>query len=1012
MKRLKSFITFILSILIISSNVTISKANELNLSADFDKILGNVDEKDLNICGFKKLKSEFISDYQTNADTYEHIKTGAKVLVINNGDEEKFFTIGFKTPPVNNSGATHIFEHTTLQGSQKYPIKSMLTKLGSTSMATYFNAATADDFTFYPFGSLNEKDYYNLMNIYLDGIFNPSVLTDENVFKRDGIRIDFKEDKASYNGVVFNEMKNAESNLNSIIYNSIKQTLYPDTYYKYVSGGLPEDIVDLTYEKVIELHNEVYNPSNSFTVLYGDQALTKSLTVLNEYFKNYDKKENSVSIAYQQPFDKLEKYYTTYPVSENDNSSKSILALSYVIPENHSYEDVMTDIILIDLLMMGDTAPLKIAMAKSGITNSLGITTNYMQINQGAISFYTLNIDSKYEDIFVDVIEKTLKEVYDKGFDEAYLKSVFNSYEYNQVSAINGKSKGYNAGLSAISGWIYSDDPTRMMDNRAIFQKLKKNLNSQMFQDTLADLFLNNNYKGLTIINPDEQYQTKKAKILSDKLNLYTSNLTNEQISELQKQTTEFYKWQNTPDSEEALNSIPCLTIEDISTDKKQIEYSEPIDINGAKLIQTYIDTHDISNIVLSFDASTVPQSKLQYLKLLSVMWGNAATENYNKSQLKQYELNFFGEFDSNLDVMNSIDNRYFPRFNITLKSLNLNEQNALILANEIINNSILADKSLIRKVLQEFKLYYEQSLTELSVPTVSYLAEAMTSEQGKLKDFINGYEFYKFVCDTLNHLDRDFEKIVTQLEEAKALILNKNNLVIGYTGIKSNQTKFIKNISPLINNLSNKRNKLQNLKFKDYGEVVAIKTPSSTFSINQIGNLNDLGYDYKGDMAVLSTIISKGYLWDYIRERGGAYHTSFNINPNGNMRFLSYADPNFIETIKVYQNVPLFLSNLNNISQDSLNQYIINSAASIDNSLQDYNLWNYGFNKYITGYDLDIIYDYKAQILNTGIDNICDYSNMFNKLNERAKYIIVGNSEIIEKNKKMFDTIINIYNN
>jgi len=243
------------------------------------------------ISGFFKVKSEYVSDYDTVADTYEHIKTGAKVLVVNNQDEEKFFSIGFKTPPDSDKGTAHIFEHMVLQGSQKYPVKSMLSQLGASSSATYFNAVTSDDFTFYPFGSINEKDFYNLMSIYLDGIFSPIFLTEENVFKRDGIRIDVQDGKAKYNGVVYNEMKNASMNKESILYNSIKKSLYPDTYYKYVSGGVPCSITKLTYEEVVEFYKNTYHPSNSLTVLYGNQNLTASLSMLNEYFKNYEKKQ-------------------------------------------------------------------------------------------------------------------------------------------------------------------------------------------------------------------------------------------------------------------------------------------------------------------------------------------------------------------------------------------------------------------------------------------------------------------------------------------------------------------------------------------------------------------------------------------------------------------------------------------------------------------------------------------------------------------------------------------------
>lgn len=993
-RKFKLFTVFILTLAILTST-------ELILFAQ---------EKYLEIEGFKKIKSEFVSDYQTNADTYEHIKTGAKVLVINNGDEEKFFTIGFKTPPTDNSGATHVFEHTTLQGSKNYPIKSMLTRLGSTSMATYFNAATADDFTFYPFGSLNEKDYYNLMNIYLDGIFYPMVMTDKNVFKRDGVRMDLKDGNISYNGVVYNEMKNSTSNINSILYNSIKQSLYPDTYYKYIAGGEPEAITELTYEKIIQLHDEAYHPSNSLTILYGEQDINKSFTLLNDYFKDFDKKENNFELGYQVPYTGLQKYYADYPVSQDNTSSNSIMSLNYVIPETHDYEQTMVDFILLDLLMSSDTSPLKKAISQSGITNSLGATSNHTQINQGAISFYSMNIDPKYENQFVWVIENALKKIKEEGFEKDYIEAVFNAYEYNQYSSINTKAKGYEAGISAISGWMYNNDATIMMDNKAILAKLKKNLDSEMFETAIDELFLNNNFKSLVIINPNKNFQSEKSKILTNKLNQYAENLTQTEIVQLTNETEEFYKWQNTPDSLEILGILPSLDIKDISNTQKDIEYSSPQNINGATLIQTYIDTNDISNIVLSFDAKTIPQKKLQYLQLMGSLLGDSATKNYSRQKLAQQKLNYLGSFTANLKSIKNIqDESYSPRFDVSIKTLEANEDEALKLVNEILINSNFDDKNLVKKNLQQLKLYYEQSLSELSVPLAQYLSEAMTSEEGRLKDYIEGYEFYNFVTDTLNQIDDNWINILKELEEVRTLVLNKNNLVIGYTNTKDKQDSFVENISSVVNSFSSTKNKKQNLKFKEYGNTIAVTAPTSTLSINQVGSLKDLGFKYNGNMDVLSKVVSKGYLWGYIREQGGAYHAAMNINSNGLIRLLSYADPNFMDTIKVYQNIPLFLENIKDIPQETLDSFIISTASSIDNSLQDYNLWDYGITNYMTGYSLDDIYRRKQQILNTKVKDISNYADMFKKLNSNAKYIVIGNIKTINENSHIFDKIIKL---
>lgn len=1010
-KRLKALIASLVCLIIVSGQLECVFANhtqafyqqQAQLERDFNNLLGQTQTK-LILSGFKKLKTEYLSDYNTNAVTYEHIKSGAQVLVIDNEDEEKFFTIAFKTEPKDDTGANHVFEHTTLQGSKNYPVKSMLTTLGSKSMATFFNAATADDFTFYPFGSINEKDYYNLMRIYLDGIFYPMVLTDENVFKRDGVRLDLVDGKLSYNGVVYNEMKNASSNPKAILYNSIKKSLYPQTYYKYNAGGTPEAIPNLTYADVLKLHRQNYHPSNSLTILYGKQDLIKSLELLNSYFKNFDRQDVAFEVAYQKPFSKLNKYYSTYPVSADNTTAASIMSLNYVIPESHNYEDTMVDLILLDLLMLGSTNSVKQMVLESGLTSSLNISNNSMQVNQGAISFYSMDVDDRYEDVFVQVIESAIKKMKAEGFDKKYIEAVFNAYQYEEITSNIGPSIGYKAGLSAIAGWMYYNNPTTMLNNRQMLNKIKRKLNDKLLNKAIDELFLENNFKSLVVIKPDKNYESKQTKMQEEKINAISEGLSQQQKNIIAEQTNAFYKWQNTPDTEQSLNTLPKLELSDISMDKKTIEYSIPIDIDGAKLIQTYMDTKGVSNILLSFDGSVVPQQQLQYLQLMTYLFGNIPTKNLSMDQLIQQQLICFGNFDVTLECVNK-EEKYYPRYNVSIKTLH--EESALKLTKEILINSNFNDKELVRKILKKIKMNYQNSLSELSVPIAESLAQAMVSEQGKLSDYVQGYEFYKFVVNLQNNLDNNWETILNNIEQARDIVLNANNLVIGYTNTEDQQQNFIKNIKPLIASMGTQQYKKQILKFRDYGDTIAVISKSSTLSVNQVANIKDVGYPYSANMSVLSSIVSKGYLWPSIREKGGAYHTALNINKNGCVRVLSYADPNFIDTIRVYQNIPLFIESLSSIKQKDLDGFIINAAANIDNVLQDYNLWNYGVSNYISSYNLDNIYKQKKQILDTKVEDILKYAQLFKKLNSNSKYVIVGNNKIIIENKQLFDEII-----
>ncbi len=927
--------------------------------------------KDIEIEGFVKRKSEYVSDYNIVADTYEHIKTGAKVLVIDNGDDEKFFTIGFKTPPENNKGTAHVFEHMVLQGSQKYPVKSMLSQIAATSCATYFNAVTSDDFTFYPFGSRNEKDFYNLMNIYLDGIFSPMLLTEEKVFERDGIRIDTFETTTEYNGVVYNEMKNSSMQPENILYNSIKKSLYPDTYYKYISGGNPEDIVDLSYEEVLEFYEKNYHPSNSLTILYGNQDLQKSLELLNSYFKNYKRKE-SISAAYQKPFEKMMEYYGTYPSNEDD----VIMSINYVIPQEHSYEDLLLDLITVEVLM-----------STSEVLQNLQVTTNYTQVNQGAISFYDF-CEREDKENFEERIENGIETIYNEGVEQQYIDAILSNLEYINKTADN---KGYEAGYKAISGWVYNDNPTLMLDDTAIIENISKRIDSSTIQENIKELFLENNYKSLVILEPDENYEVKQLNIVKEKL---VDIIKNSDIQKLKEKTEKFYNWQNESETQEVLDTIPKLTLDDLSEENISIDYSQPLEVGKAKLIQTYIDTEDISNIVLSFSMENMPQESLQYVSLLSKIWGFQKTKNYSKEKLSIELIKNFGEFSTFTEVLNNS-----ARLNINLKTLNSKEKTALKLLEEIMFYTDLNDKEGISLILNNLKQIYEKELTDINSSINLNLASAMTSESGKLRDYLEGYSFYKFVDNLCKKIDNDWEDISNNLEKSKNFILNQEKLVIGYTAPKNKTNKFIKNIKNLVQKIPVIDGVRQIYSFDDYDSTVVIPTQSTTFGIIQTENIRNIGYYYRNDMKVLSAVISKEYLWKEIREKGGAYHTGLSINGDGLVKIISYAVPDLNNAMKVYDGIGGFLQNIEDMDKSKFESYLISINGSIDNNLQKKNLWNYGINNYLKNFSLENVYKAKQDILNTELSDIKKYCEMFEKIKENPKYIIIMNEKLINKN-------------
>ncbi len=621
----------------VAKGVGVTQVKQVQLSSSMSALSTKESlEEGKIISGFKLESKQWIDDVHSTAMIFNHVKSGAKLIYLQNEDENKVFSISFRTPVNDNTGVNHIIEHSVLCGSKEYPVKDPFLIMTKQSLNTFINAFTGADFTMYPVSSKNEKDFDNLMGVYLDAVFYPNISKDPRILKQEGwhYEINSETGELNYNGVVYNEMKGNYSSPQVILSNTINQSLFNDNSYSYESGGNPENIPDLTYEKFIETYKKYYVPSNSSIYLYGKLNIENTLKFMNDnYLSKLPKTNVDTAIKLQKPYERRVEKTGLYPVAK-DGSTENMTYLSsnYVIDKISDVEDVLVFQILQAILLNTEGSPLKKALMESGIgTNAYGSFN--LSTLQPVFSIITDNANESEKYKFKKVIEDTLKEVVKEGFNKELVNSVLTAIEFSLRTQNSNANRGLNYMFNAINCMNYGMSPTEYLEITPALNKIKSKINEGYFEKLIQKYLLDNKYSSLVILKPSSGLNEKKEEALKNKLSAYKASLSESELAKIKKDTEELKRWQGTEDTKENLSKIPTLSRSDLSLKAEEIPTIEKLE-RGIKILSHPIFTDGITYSNLYFDSSKVPQDKVLYLKLLANVLGNVNTEKYDIMQL------------------------------------------------------------------------------------------------------------------------------------------------------------------------------------------------------------------------------------------------------------------------------------------------------------------------------------------------------------------------------------------
>lgn len=964
-----------------------------------------------NYYGFKLLDQYEIREIQSIARVFIHEKSGARLLYLENDDDNKVFSIGFRTPPWDSTGVPHIIEHCVLSGSRKYKTKEPFMDMVKGSLQTFINAMTFSDKTLYPVASRNDKDFFNLMDVYLDAVFYPRIYEDPKIFMQEGWHYELfdKEDPIIYKGVVYNEMQGAYSSPEIILGDEINKALYPDTCYRHSSGGDPDIIPELTYEGFLNFHRRFYHPSNSYIYLYGNGDIEKHLEHIDrDYLSNFDKKDIDSHIDIQKPFKKRKEVIAYYPIlKDEDDKNRSYLSLSFVLGENTQPEIYLMANILSLMLIESEAAPIKKALLQAGIGEDVfSINVGGLQPGFGIVAKHTSN-DKKEQ--FEKIIFDTLNELVVKGIDKKLIEASINIMEYSLREAGNFATKGLVYNMQSLDSWLYDDNPTTHLQYEDTINKFKENIDTGYFEKFIQERLIENTHSALVIIEPKKGLGEEKDKALKKKLADYKDSLNEEEMEELIKQNEELKEMQLSDDSPEAKATIPKLSISDVEP-KAEIIPQEIIKLEDVTLLFHNIFTSKIAYVDFYFDTSMVDEQLIPYINLLSGIIGKVDTQIRDYSELSnEIYINTGGiNFDTNVYIEKDNDEIYYPKFRVKGKAIGDNIHKMMELINEILTQSKIEDESRIKELIQQFKSRIEMNIFNMGHYISSLRVGSYFSPTRKYTEKLKGLDYYWFICDVLENFDNNNQQIMDNLNKVYSDIFNINNLIISFTGDEEDLVLVKDSLPVVVSNLNKEIKETQKYNFLEKRSNEGILSSSNVQYVSKGYNFRKLGYEYNGSMKVLTTILNGDYLHNRIRAQGGAYGAGISIDRTGHITTYSYRDPNLKESIDVYDAMGEYIKNLN-IDKSELTNYIIGTISRLDPAMTPYDKGQLATSRYISHITQEEIQKTREEVLNTKLKDIKAYGDLLDATMKEDYLCVLGNENKIMENKNIFNKLIKL---
>ncbi|PHV71817.1 peptidase M16 [Sporanaerobium hydrogeniformans] len=963
------------------------------------------------IKGYTLVESQYIKEIDSQVDCYSHDKTKAHILVIANEDVHKSFCIGFRTPPHDSTGVAHIIEHSVLCGSRKYPLKDPFVELAKGSLNTYLNAMTYPDKTLYPISSQNDKDFHNLMDVYLDAVFFPNIYKSKEIVMQEGWRyhLEKEDDPIEYKGVVYNEMKGAFSSPEEIAFRFIKSSLFPDTIYKNESGGAPSDIPDLSYEELLAFHKTHYHPSNSYICLYGNSHTEKTLRYIDEeYLSHFNYESPQSCIQLQQPLGEVKTHKAFYSAAEGKENGL-FLSCNFVVGEMTNRELMLGMNVLEYLLLDTPAAPLKKALIAEGIGEDVyGMFQTHLK--QPIFSIVAKNVIPEKRERFYSLIKETLEKLVKEGIPKALISGALQVKEFElREGDSSGYSKGLFYSIAAIKSWIYEASPFVYLKFEKELEILKEGIQTGYFEDLIKTYLLNSQHCTQVELYPKVGLEKEIEEKTTQKLAAYKMQLTSEAIKQLVEETKAFNAFQERVDSEEALHTIPLLTKEDLRREVSYPRY-KVIKKGTTEYIVTPVFTNQIVYMNWYLHLEDIEDGKMPYLGMIVGMLGKLSTKNYSYEALSTTIDEHLGGMEYHIQAISHPDSleKYLPVFLFKSKALIGKVKEQVDLMKEILCETLFEDKNRLLEIIREMKAIMESSLSgEGHRVAYSRLLSHFTGAE-LFEEKTKGLTFYHFVCEIEKEWQLRQDEVVIALQEAYQLLSNKARLIVGLTVDEDQVVKVIKEIERGIEDLKYEALIPLKMHFEQSNCQEALVYPTNVNYVAMGYNFKALGYAYHGSLMMLKSLLSMDYLWNKVRVQNGAYGCFCDFRRSGNMFFVSYRDPYVKETLATYKKVSTYLKNIQ-LTERELLQYLIGTISHLDFPFTSASEGKTAQVYHLMGIQKATLQKARDELFATDNRVLQGFASLLEDCMAKNMYCIFANSHTVEETKTLYQDITSV---
>ncbi len=972
-----------------------------------------------DLTAYEVIQEKDLSDLKSRGILMRHKKSGARVLLMENDDENKVFSIGFRTPPADSTGVPHIMEHSVLCGSRDFPVKDPFVELVKGSLNTFLNAMTYPDKTVYPVASCNDTDFQNLMHVYMDAVFYPNIYQNDKTFRQEGWSYKLEEPDAdlTVSGVVYNEMKGAFSSPEGVLDRVILNSLFPDTSYANESGGDPEVIPELTYEQFLDFHRKYYHPSNSYIYLYGDMDMEEKLRWLDEkYLSDFERIQVDSEIKYQEPFTEMKEIIQEYSIASDENEEgNTYLSYNKVIGTSLDEKLYLAFQILDYALLSAPGAPLKKVLLDAGIGKDImGSYDN--GVYQPIFSVVSKNADLEQKEEFIRVIEDTLKDIVKNGVDKKALRAGINYHEFRFREADFGSyPRGLMYGLQMFDSWLYDEEkPFIHMEAIPTFEFLKSQVETRYFEELIQRHLLDNTHGTVVIIRPERGLTARMDKEQAERLKAYKDSLTAEEIKSLARSTKELEAYQEEESSPEDLAKIPVLRRQDISREIAPV-YNTETDVQGVKMVHHDVETNGIGYVTLMFDLSGIREELLPYVGILQSVLGIIDTADHEYGELFN-EINVHtGGIGTSLelyaDVTKVKEKEFRATFEMKGKALYPKMDVLFAMMREILMESNLEDEKRLKEILAMLRSRLQMSFLSSGHTTAALRALSYTSPIAKFKDDTDGIGFYEVVKTVEEDFEGHKEELIRNLKMISEKIFRADNLMISYTSAQEGLAP-MRSAFDVIRSGLNDSLPSGEVKGADTPCIIhcrkcneGFKTSSKVQYVARAGNFIDGGAEYTGVLQILKVILSYDYLWQNVRVKGGAYGCMSNFNRIGEGYLMSYRDPNLAKTMDIYEKVVDYLENFD-VDDRDMNKFIIGTISNIDRPMNPAAKGSRSMNLYMNHVTEEMIRTEREQILNADQKDIRGLSGVLRAMLNAEQLCVIGSEEKIEECREMFGEV------